>query len=409
MTDCESKSLVTTATLLLATALVALSGGIVNPVLPAIENAFPGVPNAGTLAQLVSTLTGLIIAIFAPIVGVLVDRYGRKRILLGSMVLYGIGPSLAYFADSLYMILGTRIFLGIAVAGIMVSVTTLIADYFSGARRETVLGWQGAMMPFGAAVAMMAGGFLADLNWRTVFLTYLVAIPLLPAVVRYVDEPEFEEERGTSSIPSLTELREILSALPLAFLATVYLIMFAGMIGYNQLNVEIPFYLQTVTSVEGSMTGIALAVMAVTAGLVSVNFDWIRSRFHPVTIIAGIFAAAGIGFVITSLTGSYWVIVVGIVIAGAGLMLLTATTNYWVSIQIDEQYRGRALSGVTTTQFLGMFISPIAAQPLIESFGTGQAFLALGVIAFALTGIFAIVAVRRHSTAPTSNPSHSDD
>ncbi|WP_226482841.1 MFS transporter [Natrinema amylolyticum] len=407
MTDRQSTPWATIATLMLAATLPALSGGIVNPVLPAIEAAFPSVPNAGVLAQLVSTLTGLIIAIFAPIIGVLVDRYGRKSVLIVSMIIYGIGPSLAYFLDSLYLILGTRIFLGIAVAGIMVSVTTLIADYFTGKRRETVMGWQGAMMPFGAAVAMIAGGIMADLNWRTVFLTYLIALLMVPLVVRFIDEPDVETASDGSSLPSLTELRNILGELPLAFLTGVYLTMFIGMIGYNQINVEIPFYLQMVTSVSGTMTGIAIAIVSIVAGLVSLNFDRIRERFSPISIIAGIFAATGIGFIVASVTESYWIIVTGIVIAGAGLILLTPTINYWVAARVTEQYRGRALSGVTTTQFLGMFISPIAAEPLIARLGTGQALLAIGGLGFALMVLFVVVGLRQRSnpgTTPATQP-----
>lgn len=409
MSDRRKKSWPTTGTLLLTTTLVALSGGIVNPVLPAIESAFPNVPNAGTLAQLVSTLTGLIIAVFAPIVGVAVDRYGRKAVLVGSIVVYGTGPSLAYFLDSLYLILATRVFLGIAVAGIMVTTTTLIADYFSGKRRETVMGWQGAMMPFGAAVAMLAGGVIADLNWRTAFLTYLVAFLLLPLVVRYIDEPDIETRTEVSSLPSLAELREILAGLPLLFLAGVYLTMLIGMVGYNQINVEIPFYLQTVTPVGGAMTGVAIATVAVVAGFVSMKFDSIRNRLNPVAIIACIFAAAGIGFLIAGLTQSYWIIVVGIVIAGAGLILLTPTLNHWVAARVPERYRGRALSGVTTTQFLGMFLSPIAAQPLINGLGNGQALIAMGVLGFVLTILFSVVAFRSYSVSgPTATP-QSDD
>lgn len=404
----SERSWATIGTLLLATTLAALSGGIVNPVLPAIEQAFSEVPNAGTLAQLVSTLTGLIIAIFAPIMGVLVDRYGRKPVLVGSMVIYGIGPTSAYFLDSLYLILGTRVFLGIAVAGIMVSATTLIADYFTGKRRETVMGWQGAMMPFGATVAMLAGGVMADLNWRTVFLTYLIALLMLPFVLRYINEPEVKATDTEPSLPSIDELREILQALPLTFLAAVYLTMGIGMIGYNQINVEIPFYLQTVTTADGTMTGIALATVTFVAGLVSLNFDRMRERLHPISIIACIFAAGGVGFLVTGLTQNFVVIVVGIVVAGAGFFLLTPTMNYWVAARIGEQHRGRALSGVTTTQFFGMFISPIAAQPLVEGLGTGQAFTAMGVLAFVLMALFSFVALRKSSSDSVAVPQADD-
>ena len=64
-------------------------------------------------------------------------------------------------------------------AGIMTSVTTLIADYFDGLTREQVFGRQGAFMSFGGVVFLIGGGLAADLHWRATFLVYTVPAVLL--------------------------------------------------------------------------------------------------------------------------------------------------------------------------------------------------------------------------------------
>ena len=69
--------------------------------------------------------------------------------------------------------------LGLAVAGVMVSATTLIADYFKGDARANFMGLQAAFMGFGGVIFLSVGGFIADVNWRLPFLIYLFSWLLL--------------------------------------------------------------------------------------------------------------------------------------------------------------------------------------------------------------------------------------
>jgi len=404
----RTDSLLVVVTILVVTSLAAISGAIVNPVLPSIENAFSEIPNAATLAQLVSTLTGLIIAVFAPIMGYLVDKVGRKQVLLGALVLYGTVPPSAFLLDSLYLILATRVFLGIAVAGITVSATTLIADYYSGDRRNTLMGWQGAIMTVGAAAALIISGVLAEIHWKLVFLVYLVSLALVPLVVYVIDEPETATAEEGSADAGGIDLRAALTALPLAFLAGVYLTVFIGNIGLNLINVQVPFYFESVVGISGSLSGIGLATGILGAGVTSWNFDRLRERFSPRTIITGAFGAVGVGLLITGATQRYLIVVAGITIAGGGFGLVVPVMNTWVSTTVSEQFRGRALSGIQTTMFLGMFVSPIAAQPLIDRGGLAGMFTASGLIAFGLMAVFAVLRLRERR-GTNASPTPADD
>lgn len=77
------------ATLLLIAALTIMSGATIAPSLPAIEAHFAATKNAGLLTRLVLTLPALFIAFCAPFAGGLADRFGRRPLLIGSIVLYG--------------------------------------------------------------------------------------------------------------------------------------------------------------------------------------------------------------------------------------------------------------------------------------------------------------------------------
>jgi MFS family permease len=115
----------------------------------------------------VITLPALFIVIGSPIAGIIVDRFGRKSLLLVSAILYGVAGSSGFYVEGLTPILVGRAVLGLAVAGVMVSATTLIADYYSGPARAAFMGLQAGFMGLGGVVFLTLGGALAQQNWRS--------------------------------------------------------------------------------------------------------------------------------------------------------------------------------------------------------------------------------------------------
>src|SRR6516165_3671248 len=76
-------------------AIVALA-----PALPTLVDHFKGVPNAAVFVPMLLTAPALCIAIFGALAGYLSDRFGRRRLFLGAMVLYLIGGSTPFFLAS---------------------------------------------------------------------------------------------------------------------------------------------------------------------------------------------------------------------------------------------------------------------------------------------------------------------
>jgi MFS family permease len=112
----ESKKWKLKLTLLLVSSLTIMSLITISPALPQMAIAFSGVKNSGFLVKLVLTIPALMIAVFSPITGRLIDRYGRLKILWFSLVLYAIAGSAGYYLKDLYQILISRAVLGMAVA-----------------------------------------------------------------------------------------------------------------------------------------------------------------------------------------------------------------------------------------------------------------------------------------------------
>nr|GFC59050.1 hypothetical protein [Tanacetum cinerariifolium] len=82
------------------------------------------------------------IAVLAPFAGMIVDRVGRKPLLLMAMLLYTVCGTLPLWLESLKAIVISRGGIGLAEAGIMTCCTTLMADYYQGGRRERLFALQ---------------------------------------------------------------------------------------------------------------------------------------------------------------------------------------------------------------------------------------------------------------------------
>jgi MFS family permease len=87
------------------------------PNLPQLFQQFADVPGHEWLVPMIITVPSLCIALFSPFAGLVADRFGRRRLLLLALVLYGTAGVLPFFLTDLKTILLTRFGIGIAEAG----------------------------------------------------------------------------------------------------------------------------------------------------------------------------------------------------------------------------------------------------------------------------------------------------
>ena len=334
-------------TLLLASMLTIMAGATIAPALPAIQREFASAPNAAVLVGLVLTIHGLFIAVGSPVIGALADRYGRRWLLLVSTVVYALAGGSGFVLDSLMAILVGRAVLGLAVAGVMVTVTALITDYYEENRRETILGRQGAFMSICGVVLLPLAGVLADIGWRVPFLVYTVALVLLPAMAFALPEPDRREPTGDRPT-STDDLRRTLTRFPLKTLALIGALGLVGQIIFYMIPVQMPFYLEAQTGVSGTLIGTALAVSTGAGGVASLLYGRIRRSVSVIGIVALTFTFMSIGYIVIGVSGTLPRIVAGLAIAGAGSGFLLTNLNAWTAAITPETVRGhRDFYGIT--------------------------------------------------------------
>ena len=373
-------------TLLLTSTLTIMAGATIAPSLPAMQVHFTSVENAEFWVLLVLTMPALFIALGAPLAGQLVDKIGRKPLLTGSALLYGLAGSSGFVLDSLFQMLVGRALLGLAVAGIMVSSTTLIADYYQGDRRSSFMGLQAAFMSLGGVVFLSVGGIIADLNWRFPFLIYLFASLLIPLILGLLFEPTKAEKN-----PQKLEDSQIQSeAMSLKLLALIYSSALILQIVFYMIPVQLPFYLEQLMGAGATQSGLAIAMVTLFGAIASLNYGRLKRRWSYFRILAMAFVLLGIGYCGIGLAGNYSLILLALLFAGFGLGLLTPNLNLWTTTSVPAEYRGRALGGLTTSLFLGQFCSPIVTQLVAPSASLKSIYGLTGVIVVVLGGMLVL-------------------
>ncbi len=143
---------------------------------------------------------GLLITIFTfpgvlltPILGILADRWGRKTVLIPSLMLFGIAGGTCTFARDFNILLALSFFQGIGAASLASLNITLIGDLYSGRERATAMGYNASVLSVGTASYPALGGALAMLGWYYPFLLSLVAIPIGFIVLLFFEKSRAEE------------------------------------------------------------------------------------------------------------------------------------------------------------------------------------------------------------------------
>ncbi len=382
-------------TILLGSTTTVLAAIIIAPALPEMAEAFNDVPNADFLVRLTLTIPALFVAIGALFVGILLDRWGRKPVLIASLILYGLAGTAGFFLDSLMAILVSRALLGLAVAGIMSGFTTLIFDYFSGSKLNQFMGYQGAFIGLGGMIFLLLAGFLADIGWQYPFLVHLFAFLVLIGVILFIDEPERQTyPQQDTPAKKLT--------FPWKAVGPIYITAFVGMVIFFIFPVHLPFYLTAESGVSNSQVGLALSMQTLSAIIIALQFSRLKTRFSFAAIFGLIFIAFSINYFIIALTPNYGFVIIAMLIGGLGIGLFPPNNNVWLASVTPPLLRGRAVGGMTSALFLGQFFSPIFTQPLIQQIGIAGTFTVAGGASLLVASLFIVTAMRR-STEPTHN------
>ena len=376
--------------ILLSGANIALmAGSSLSPGMPAMMAEFQNVPGVEFWISMIITLPALFVVLGGPVIGYFTDRFGRKPVLVMSLLLGGLGGSAAVFLNSIGAILITRALVGLSIAGTTTATNSLIADYFEGQQRAKFMGAHSAFTGLAGVVILSVGGILADLNWRYSFLAYLPLLILFPLATAII----FEPEKRVKSERSILEAKLKISPAQIYIYAAVLLSQFT----FVTIPVFIAYYLTSLLGVgalEVGLIGAASGLFSFFGGLLYERIGR-RMPFREVAVYGSLLF--GGGYLALGLATSWSLVIVGELVLGFCMGLSASNLATWLAHDVDEEVRGRANGIFVTMMFLGQFLTSFFFTTIANRAGLNAVYLvSAGIIV--LTGLGAFLLKRQPLT-----------
>ncbi|MGI9257280.1 MAG: MFS transporter [Gammaproteobacteria bacterium] len=395
--------------ILAATGLALLATPLASPAMPEIARIFaeqaqaeafaralltlisflPGEPSAIFLVKFVLlSVPALFIIVGAPIAGWMSDNWGRKSLLNGSLLVFGLAGVSGYFAESfLFMFVG-RAVLGLAIAGIKAATIAMVGDFYDGDERQKVLSWQGSATKVGGFAFMFLGGYLANVSWQMPFIGYALAFLLLPSAL-------FAFRNGPSKTEASSPGHSGADAVPFWPCAWVFVSATLASGLFFVTPVQLPFYLTSTFDASPLQSGLAVGVGNTVGAIVALTYYRFKLRMNYVAIYAVIFLSMSTGYYVLTLMPTYTTSLIAMIISGIGFGLYIPNHSSWILAVVGQERRGYGVGLVTTAMFLGQFLAPIVAEPMIDPNDPGAVWRNISALLLGFAVIYGVLVKAR--------------
>ncbi|WP_020140630.1 MFS transporter [Streptomyces sp. 351MFTsu5.1] len=385
-------------TLLMAGSCLPILGAVlIAPVLPKMQDHFESTPGAKALVPLALTVPALALALLAPFAGVIVDRLGRRRLLIVATLLYAVFGTAPLYLDSLGAIVVSRALVGVAEAAIMTCCTTLIGDYYSGAQRVKYLALQTMCASASATVFFVIGGAAGSAGWRMPFWVYAVSLVLAPLMATALPNPAARAGAAADEPPAGVEVNR---RFPWRQLRGICGLTFFGAMVFYTVPVEMSYLLDDLGVKNSGVIGLATAVSS--AATVGGAITFARLKRSPTPMLPAVLGLCAVGFGLMFLAGSAPLLVVGAVIncLGTGMLLPALLTSAMSRLAFEDRGRGTGLW--TAAFFGGEFVCPLVLLAVESAVGTLAS--AVGVLGLATALVSAGLFMARRRGGAVARP-----
>jgi ACDE family multidrug resistance protein len=335
----------------------------------------PVLPTMRQVMHLTQVQTGLIITSFSipaavviGLAGYLADRYGRKAVIVPSLIVYGAGGLIAAGAavlarDPYIPLIAGRIVQGVGAAGTAPIAMALAGDIFRTGERTQALGILESANGLGKVASPLLGSLAALIAWYAPFVVYgVLAFPIAFGVWKVVHEPDRSQARMQSSEMGnyFQSLKAVFShkggpLLASYFCGMVVLFILFGLLFY------ISDTLETTFAVDGVLRGAIVAIPVLVMAVASYVTGAATQRKPPTTlkilVIAGL-GLVGVGCSVAAFLRGALPSLVAAAGVGLGTGVVLPPVNTLVTGTTSGAQRGIVTSGWGATRFTGVALGP---------------------------------------------------
>ena len=384
-------------------ALDAVGIGLIFPILPALLQEVTQTANVAPYIGIMTALYALMQFIFAPVLGALSDRLGRRPVLLLSLAGAAANYLFLAFAPSLWMLLLGRAIAGLTSANVSVA-TAYITDISLENQRARRFGLLNAMFGAGFIIGPVLGGALGDYGLRLPFMAAAVlnAGNLLLALLTL---PESRQPTGGKiDLAALNPLRPLRWVFSQKSLLPITVIFFTFSAAGEVYGVCWALWGHDAFEWNGLWIGLSLGAFGVCQALAQAFLPGpaVRLLGERATILAGV-ACACVALVVMAFASRSWMIFAIMpvfALGGIGAPALQSLATRQVAEDRQGQFQGVLASAVS----LASVLCPLVFASIyfgVRAYWPGAVWLSVIVVYAALVPL--VLGLSLASTTPASS------
>ena len=313
---------------------------------------------------------GLLITAFSisagiaiPFTGYLSDQFGRIKIIVPALLLYGLGGVVSGTASLIIkepynIILLGRVIQGIGAAGTAPIVMALVGDIFQSEQRSEALGIIESANGIGKVVSPILGSALGMISWITLFFSYAVLSLPIAAGVWFLGE-EGKKLKKQALREYLSEIKNIFQKKGFSLSITIL----SGMLVLFILFGLLSFFsdiLETKYNIKGLIKGLVIAIPILFMSTTSyLNGHILKKakKYYKASVITGQILIL-LSLFTLSYINSLTIYLIFFALLGVGTGLVLPAINTLVTSSCQSKQRGVITSLYGSARFIGVAIGP---------------------------------------------------
>ena len=322
---------------------------------------------------------GLLITAFSfpgillvPFLGVIADRWGRKRIIIPFLMLFGIAGGLCFFVRDFKLLLLLRLIQGIGAAPLGSLTVTIIGDLYSKKELVTAMGYNSSIRSIGSAGYPVIGGALAMMGWYYPFILPVIAIPIGFFVLFNLKVPEPENKlhirEHLNIVWKKLRNRRIVGLLVIGIIIFIML--------FGSYMTCFPLLLGNSFAASPLIIGLIMASVSLIAAVISSQLGKINKLFSRKAILKMSFISYTLALLIIPLISQLWLFFIPVIIFGIAHGMSIPVIQALFAEAAPLKYRATFMSVSGMTFRVGQTLGPFLIGLVMGVWGIGGAFYA---------------------------------
>lgn len=316
----------------------------VSPVLGGIQEHFPDI--SVSLVQMLITAPALLSMIVSLISGGLVVKISKKKLLIFAGLISGVTGLLPFMADSFWLLFVSRTVYGIGLGLACTLNTAVVAEFFEGDERVSVMGIQAASIGAGMVIITTLGGKLGVLGFQYSYFVNIIGFISMILIAMLLPNT------GVTKVTATEKIRlnkDVLRVSLWGMIEFLFLITFT-----TNIAMHISGALAGNTSVSGALTGF-FSASQILIGLILRYVTKITGKY---TLPAAMLSFVLGGVLLVCFPSSYIVLIVAAVFCGFSQGMFIPQAMVDVAGAVKPVATAMAAACFTCAMNLGQLISP---------------------------------------------------